>query len=375
MTQLSEKIIDGIRSEGPINFQTFMETALYHPELGYYMNESLQIGREGDFYTSPHMHPFFGAMIGRQLIEMWNIMGKPDDFTVVEMGAGIGYLAKDIFDYLRKKPMFRSISYKIIELNPNAQKKQRALLADYQNMITWHDSLKELSPVKGCFLSNELLDAFPVRLVEINSDVYEIFISVENNKLSEIRLPCSREIRDYLEEFAPSLLANRHDVYRTEVNLRIKDWIKGVSSKLAKGFVLTIDYGYPAWEYYNKDRNLGTLLCYQKHKMSDDPLVNVGLQDITAHINFTAFNKWAEQVGFVPVGYCPQGTYLISLGIDDIIMELCGDTPDTFDISKIKNLILPQGMGDSHKVMIHAKDITGTYNMRGFLLRNQIGEL
>ncbi|MCE5312896.1 MAG: SAM-dependent methyltransferase [Nitrospiraceae bacterium] len=375
MTRLSQKIMEGIRSEGPINFQTFMETALYHPELGYYMNDSLQIGREGDFYTSPHMHPFFGAMIGRQLIEMWNIMGKPSDFTVVEMGAGLGFLAKDVIDYLKKKPVFKSMSYKIIELNPRAREKQQALLSEHLNVITWHDNLKELGPVKGCFLSNELLDSFPVRLVEINSDIYEIFVSVENNMLAEIRLPCSNETREYLEEFAPSVISGRHDVYRTEVNLRIRDWIKGVASKLTKGFVLTIDYGYPAWDYYRKDRNLGTLLCYLKHKISDDPLVNVGMQDITAHVNFSAFNKWAEQAGFVPVGFCPQGTYLISLGIDDVIAELCGDKPDLFDISKIKNLILPQGMGDTHKVMIHAKGITGSYSMRGFLLRNQLGEL
>jgi SAM-dependent MidA family methyltransferase len=375
VTLLSQKIIEGIKSEGPINFQTFMETALYHPELGYYMNESLKIGRNGDFYTSSHMHPFFGAMIGRQLIEMWNIIGKPDEFSVVEMGAGIGYLAKDIIDYLKSKEIFKSLSYNIIELNSAAKDRQMQLLSENLNIVTWHNSLKELPPVCGCFLSNELLDSFPVRLVEINNDIYEIFVSVENQKLVEIKIPCSKEIREYLEEFAPDLAQESPEVYRTEVSLKIKDWIKGIASKLMRGFVLTIDYGYPAWQYYQKDRNLGTLLCYLKHRLSDNPYVNVGHQDITAHVNFTAFNKWAENSGFAGVGFCPQGTYLISLGIDDLIMELCGDKPDAFDISKVKNLILPQGMGDTHKVMIHAKDIAGNYGMRGFMLRNQIGEL
>jgi SAM-dependent MidA family methyltransferase len=339
------------------------------------MNEALRIGRNGDFYTSSHMHPFFGAMIGRQLVEMWNVMGRPEEFNVVEMGAGIGYLAKDIIDYLKCKDIFRCLSYRIIELNPKAKEKQMSLLSEHLNIITWYNNLKELPPITGCFLSNELLDSFPVRLVEINSDIYEIFVSVENQRLSEIKIPCSREIREYLEEFAPSLAGGSSEVYKTEVNLRIKDWIKGVASKLIRGFVLTIDYGYPAWEYYRKDRNLGTLLCYLKHKLSDDPYVNVGIQDITAHVNFTAFNKWSEKSGLTPVGFCPQGTYLISLGIDDIINELCGDAPDAFDISKMKNLILPQGMGDTHKVIIHAKGITGNYSMRGFMLRNQIGEL
>lgn len=378
---LKEKIIEKIKSEGPINFETFMEMALYYPSLGYYTRDSTKIGRAGDFYTSSHLHSIFGAMLGRQMEEMWEHMGKPDVFNIVEIGAGMGYLAKDMLEYLQKKSeagsqkpeenLFQCLQYTIVELNPTVRARQQELLSEFKDKINWISHIDELNPVTGCFLSNELLDAFPVRLVETDNGLNEIYISADRDSFIELKMPCSNEIKKYFNEFNISL----PEGYRTEVNLKIKDWLKEVSNKIYRGFMLIIDYGYTAMDYYSEVRNRGTLLCYYKHQINEDLYQNIrqniGDQDMTAHVNFSSLKKWGEEMGLTTVGFCPQGTYLVSLGIDEVIKEFYGDAPNVFDIVRIKGLILPQGMGESHKVMVMYK---GEDNMifRGFRLRNQI---
>lgn len=362
-----------------MSFETFMDMALYSPGLGYYTKDTTKIGRWGDFYTSSHLHPIFGAMIGRQMEEMWALMGRPDQFRIVEMGAGMGYLARDLLDYLKARGkeqgvneggFFEHINYSIIELNPSMKAHQQMLLNDYSDRIEWRSGLHELGPVAGCFLSNELLDAFPVRMVEMDKELMEIYVSVEGDELVEVKMPCGDEVREYFREFDIAL----PEGYRTEVNLRLKGWLKNISNTLSEGFVLTIDYGYPARDYYDEDRNRGTLLCYYQHQVNEDPYQHIGEQDLTAHVNFSSVKKWGEEFGLKTVGYCPQGTYLISLGVDEVMTELYGDSPDAFETAKVKSLILPQGMGESHKVMVQYKG-GGEPKLRGFTLRNQAGKL
>lgn len=368
---LKQIIIERIKTKCPISFETYMEMCLYYPQLGYYTNNSTKIGRAGDFYTSPHLHPIFGAMFGRQMEEMWNLMGKPDLFHVVEMGAGMGYLAKDVLGYLqqsgKEKDVLRHLKYTIVELNPSIKARQEELLSGYIDKVNWVSDLKDMEPIAGCFLSNELLDAFPVRVVETNDELMEIYVDVKGDELIEVTMPCMEEAKEYFKEFSVEL----PDGFRTEVNIRIKDWLRGVSEKLSEGFVLTVDYGYPAWDYYSEERSRGTLLCYHGHQVNENPYQNVGEQDITAHVNFSALKKWGEETGMKTLGFCPQGTYLVSLGIDEVIPELYGDSSDGFEIAKIKGLFLPEGMGESHKVMVQykgEKDI----KLKGFNLRNQI---
>lgn len=371
MSPLKEKIIERIESEGPINFETFMEMALYYPGLGYYTKDSTKIGRAGDFYTSPHLHSIFGAMIGRQMEEMWTIIGNPDIFHVVEMGAGMGYLAKDMLEYLEGKEIFKHLKYTIVEVNPTVRAKQQELLSEFKDNIKWIFSIDEIEPVTGCFLSNELLDAFPVRLIEVSNNpdngLKEIYVSIDGDDLVEIKMPCSAEVKTYLNEFDIKL----PEGYKTEVNLKIKDWLIEVTNKLLEGFILTIDYGYPAQDYYSEDRNRGTLLCYYQHQINENPYQNIGEQDLTAHVNFSSLKKWGDELGLKSLGFCSQGTYLVSLGIGEIIKELYGDSPDVFDVAKIKGLIMPQGMGESHKVMIQYKGKTKP-GLRGFSFRNQL---
>ncbi len=354
-----------------------MALALYDPELGYYTRSSTTIGRAGDFYTSPHLHRIFGMMIGRQMEEMWDIIGRPDRFHIVEMGAGMGYLAKDMLDYISTKELSRHIDYSIVELNPAVRERQQTLLGLHAGKIRWFSGLGDIGTVAGCFLSNELLDAFPVHLIVKRDELMEVFVTLQDVKdneladtLVEVERPCNSTLSAYSHDFSIEIPVG----YKTEINLKIKDWLSEVYKKLERGFILTIDYGFSSAEYYSEERTTGTLLCYYKHQVNEDPYQHIGEQDITAHVNFSSIKKWGEELGLRTEGYCPQGTYLVSLGIDELITEMYGQSPDPFEIAQIKGLIFPQGMGASHQVMVQSKGIDEV-KLRGFKLRNHVGRL
>ncbi len=371
MNILKQKIIEKTKKEGPITFETFMDIALYEPGLGYYASERMEIGKAGDFFTSPHLHSAFGAMIGKQVEEMWETMKKPPDFHILEIGAGAGYLCKDILGYLEKRSSI-PFSYIIVEPNPFMQQYQEKLLDGLLDYVKWIPSLENVATVKGCILSNELLDAFPVHLIEMENELKEIYVSAHGDTFVEIKGPVSTEaITDYLDEFSITLTKG----YRTEINLRIKDWLKSVGRLLSEGFILTIDYGYPALDYYSDYRNRGTLLSYYKHQVVEDPYKNVGEQDITAHVNFSSVKKWGEEFGLKTLGFCQQGVYLIALGIDEILSELYKNSPDYLsDVAKIKRLLLPGTMGESHKVIVQYRG-NGYPRLRGFSIKNQADKL
>lgn len=349
-----------------------MEMALYEHELGYYTSQKTRIGRSGDFYTSSHLHPAFGMMIGKQIEDMWKIMDRPSAFQIVEMGSGAGYLCKDILDYLKNRELFNSLNYTIVELNPAMKTSQQNLLTDFSDRVSWASSIRELNNIKGCILSNELLDAFPVHIIEMNDEIEEIFVSTNNGKLTEIKgTPSTSGIADYIKEFSIELEKG----HRTEINLEIKKWLNEIDSALTEGFILTIDYGYSSADYYSEDRNRGTLLCYHKHQMTEDPYQNTGEQDITSHVNFSSVKKWGDDFGIKTIGFCRQGTFLVSLGIDEVIAEIHKNSADyPFEVARIKKLILPGTMGETHKVIIQYK---GSRNpaLRGFTIKNQLREL
>lgn len=388
MNQLEQQIAEIIQKEGPITFEKFMEMALYYPEMGYYSSPERLIGRAGDFFTSPHQHPIFGAMAAKQLIEMWEIMGRPSEFRAVEVGAGAGYLSKDIFDYLcrpcgdpeladKKKVFLASLRYSIIEPFFHFRNKQSDILKEHTEArnITWASSLKEAGEIRGCIFSNELLDAFPVHVIEMEDDIEigpkEICVGFDGNEFIEEKIDASDEITDYIRQFDIDLLP----CYRTEVNLRIRYWLDEAAAALAEGFILTIDYGYTSREYYSEERSKGTLLCYHKHQFNENFFQHVGKQDITAHVNFSSVKIWGEERGLKTLGYCPQGTFLAASGIDEIITELYAGSQDYMsEVSKIKTLILPQGMGETHSFMVQYKG-KGMPPLRGFSMRNQVSTL
>jgi len=371
---LREKIIrlirpyTGHREGGPITFERFMEMALYEPGMGYYASPHTGLGRAGDYYTSPHMHPVFGAAIGRQVQEMWHAMGRPEGFDIIEMGAGRGYLCLDMLDYLRGGEFFSRLTYTLVEINPYMAEKQKELLKNFEDKVRWASSPEGLGQVRGCVLSNELLDSFPVHLVEMEDGLKEVYVSFEGNKFVEVLGPPSTAgLAGYLREFSIGLPRG----YRTEISLKVRDWLRAVDKVLTEGFILTIDYGYPAAEYYSEERTRGTLLCYKGHTLSEDPYEDIGRKDITAHVNFSALKKWGEESGLKCLGFCPQGTFLVASGIDELIAGLYAGRDDyLFEVAKIKRLILPGTMGETHKVMAQYKG-EKVPALSGFSLRDQ----
>jgi SAM-dependent MidA family methyltransferase len=369
MTILEQKLIERIRREGPLTFEKFMETALYEPKYGYYASDNAAIGREGDFFTSSHLHPAFGRTIARQIEEMWAVMTRPADFTVVEMGPGEGYASIDVLGYLRERECYNSIHYRIVERNPAMRQRQERRLAEFSDKVSWFTSLKEMDRFRGCLFSNELLDALPVHVVRMEDELKEVYVTAREGSLGEEAGPLSTgDISRYFQEMNIRLEKG----YQTEVNLRILDWLNEVNSVLKEGFVLTIDYGYTAREYYSEDRDRGTLVCYYRHHFGDNPFCNVGEQDITAHVNFSSLKMWGEQLGLQTAGFTSQGAFLISLGIEGDIRELDQNSRDfPFELARIKRLFLPQGLGESHMVMVQYKGGTMPA-LSGFTLRNRV---
>jgi SAM-dependent MidA family methyltransferase len=249
---------------------------------------------------------------------------------------------------------------------------QRHTLLEHNLNVAWITSLDELGRIEGCVLSNELIDAFPVHVIEMGKEPKEMYVTIHRQELVEDKAAVSsNEIQKYIDWFEIPML----DGYRTEINVRMQSWLQKISSVLSHGFILTIDYGYTAREFYSADRSKGTLLCYHRHQVNENPFHNIGSQDITSHVNFSSLKIWGEEAGLRTCGYSSQGIYLTASGIDEIIVELYEGSPDYMrEISKIKGLILPQGMGESHRVLIQYKG-EGTPTLRGFSIRNEAGNL
>jgi len=347
--ELSKVLESKIKNEGPISFHDFMEMALYYPILGYYNSGRNKIGEEGDYYTSPVLSSLFGELIGKQIEEMWALLDKKP-FTIVEYGAGTGVLCKDILLYLQNNPpLYEGLEYCIIEKGEAMQQRQKNLL---QTKVSWHTSIKEIAPVTGCVLSNEVLDNFAVHRVKMEKELMEVFVYYSNG-FEEILRPAKEELKNYLKEQGIILPEN----YYTEINLQSLEWIKEIALSLEKGFVLTIDYGYAADEYYSPKRNSGTLVCYKEHQVKPSPYENIGIQDITAHVNFSALSHWGEKHGLQCSGFTSQANFLRSLGLMNYLRNLeLKDPQNNRDlILQIQKLLMD--MGTKFKVLIQHKNI------------------
>lgn len=341
-----------------------MELALYHPRYGYYAGDFEKIGRAGDYYTSSDVHPVFGQLIAKQLKQMWQALGEPDRFTVVEMGAGKGRLGSDILNFLAlsEPDFFAKLNYVIVESSPYYKKKQTETFAKHakKGNVAWCD-WKDLVQLKivGCFLSNELVDSFPVHIItKSKGELREIYVTYRDGQFKEITdAPSSPSVENYLSEFHVKLSEGQ----RAEINLRALDWLERISENLEKGFVLTIDYGFLADDLYAPWRKNGTLLCYYKHTVNDNPFVNLGYQDMTAHVNFSSLMKKGSELGLQTAGFTTQKNFLLALGFVDLIVEMERKKANSFALLKnkllMKNLIMPGGMGETFKVLIQHRGV------------------
>jgi SAM-dependent MidA family methyltransferase len=347
-------IAEKIRKEGPISFHDFMEMSLYHPGYGYYSTARDKIGKNGDFYTSPCVSSLFGEMIARQLEEMWYWLGR-QPFSLVEFGAGTGLLCRDILQSLQKnKALYADFHYHIIEKSPVMRDRIRQVLPDVSR-VSWHDDITEVPPITGCILSNELIDNFAVHQVVMEDQLMEVFVD-HNGNFTECLRPAPQPLNDYFKELNVTLSHG----FRTEINLEAIDWIARISGTLKKGFVLTIDYGFPSRHLYDRHRNKGTLVCYHRHMVNYSPYTNIGEQDITTHINFSALSHWGLNNGLETGGYTSQAYFLQGLGLAAHLrnMEEKGQmdqwTPEE-KLSLVKTLLMD--MGQKFNVLIQYKGL------------------
>jgi SAM-dependent MidA family methyltransferase len=348
--QLSEIIIQKIKNEGPISFRDFMETALYYPELGYYTSEKDKIGTKGDYYTSPNLTPLFGVMIARQLEEIWEFTGK-GRFTIVEYGAGTGKLCHDILDYLKNnREFYEKLTYCIIEKSPAMQEKEKACLYE---KVSWYNTIRDIPEIIGCILSNELIDNFAVHQVVMEDELMEVFVDYKDGFVELLR-PAAKELKNYLDELNVVLPKG----FRTEINLQATQWINEIAFSLKKGYVITIDYGYPSSSLYSKQKSCGTVVCYNKHTVNTDPYCYIGEQDITSHVNFSALCHWGTKNGLACYGLTNQADFLLSLGFKEHLRESVVSDSDPIiamrkEIFLTHTLIMDLGM--KLKVLIQHK--------------------
>jgi len=349
LMSLSDIIIRKIRQDGVISFRDFMDMALYYPGLGYYTSEREKIGKKGDYYTSPNLTPAFGEMMGVQLEEMWRILGEKE-FTVVEMGAGTGLMSMDVLGYLKGKPeLSRDLDYCILEKSPALRKEQQERLGENAR---WCSSLDELSGMTGCIFSNELVDAFPVHQVVMEEELMEVFVDHKDGFV-EILKPAKDELNDYFTELGVVLPHG----FRTEVNLDAVKWVHELGEVLEKGFVITIDYGYPSSELYQEYRNRGTLMCYYRHTANEDPYGHTGEQDITSHVNFSALSHWGEKNGLELCGFTDQAHFMMGMGIDEYLKKLQEKDPVNYWKKMLPIKTLMMEMGETFKVLIQKKGV------------------
>jgi len=356
-SSLAEVVKNKIQKEGAISFRDFMEMALYYPQLGYYSSVSDKIGKDGDFYTSPYMTDVFGHVIAKQLEEMWQLAGKTD-FAIVEYGAGMGSLCIDILKQLKNnKAFYKKLKYCIIEKSEAMRLKEQDAINknSISEKVYWYNSIDEIPPFTGCVIANEVVDNFSVhKIVMSENGMMEVFVDHKNGFV-EVLKPAPDVLKDYFRDLKVELPTG----FCTEVNLQAIEWIKNISSSLEKGFVLTIDYGYPSAELYQSDHRMGTIVCYNKHTVNDLPYKNIGEQDITAHVNFSALNLWGIKNGLTHCGFTNQSQFLLSLGLAEHLRKIEENEAGNFEIRKkltlIHNLLI--SMGKKMKVLVQQKGL------------------
>jgi SAM-dependent MidA family methyltransferase len=354
-------IVSEMARTGPMTFARFMELALYHPQFGYYMRpvdpEKERIGWSGDFYTSSDVHPFLGEALAKQAQQIDSLLGRPDPFTVVEMGPGKGLLARDFLAACRScDDSFASrLRYVLIERSPAMRMLQQKSLTPWSEetgRVAWLAGLDEVpsDSVVGLFISNELVDSFPVHRIEIvKGHPREIYVQPGDGQFTETYGPLSTS---RLTQYLAGLDFSLPDGYRADINLDALRWIQEVARVMARGVVVTIDYGHTAQDLYGPERSQGTFLCYYHQTASKDPYQRIGDQDMTAHVDFTSLATMGVASGLSVTGFTNQMSFLIGLGIETMLQSV---TPDSPAFSAAIHLLRPEGMGRTFKVLVQHK--------------------
>ena len=345
--KLLNRLIEEIKIQGPMTFARYMELALYTPGLGYYSAGAKKFGAGGDFVTAPEISPLFSQCIAHQCQQILTHLNGGD---ILEIGAGSGVMAADILIELEKLNALPQ-HYFILELSADLKQRQQELLQQkiphLFNKIIWLDSLNDMK-LQGVILANEVLDAMPIHKFKIDHGIKEFYVNYKNDKLCwHLDNPSNTELTKAIEQLGSKLAEG----YESEINLLIKAWIKSLSNVLKSGLILLLDYGFPRHEYYHPDRNQGTLMCHHQHQAHGNPLVNLGLQDITAHVDFTAVAEAADMSNLNVAGYTNQGNFLVNCGLLNLIADNSDPTTQWQVSQQIKKLLMPSEMGELVKAI------------------------
>lgn len=359
-------------NNGRISFASFMQLALYHPEFGYYNAETLELGARGDFTTAPEISPLFAYCFARQAREILNNLAADH---ILELGAGSGMFAKDLLTELKQLNALPKY-YFIYEISPALRKKQQILLSEhcahFATQIIWLDDLPQ--DFSGVIIANEVLDALPVRRFHCDETIKEACVSWDGNKFVWELLPAT-------DEFAleVSRICNTYSLpngYQSEINWDLIKFIHSLTNSLQRGVILFADYGYGQEEYYHPERARGTLTCFYQHRRHENPLILPGLQDITAHVDFTRVIDIAADQACSLAGYTSQATFLMACGLLNIASEIEKTlTPaQEFQLHQaIKQLTMPTEMGERIKIMAISKGFDA--DLMGFRLQDRRREL
>lgn len=373
----SERLIALIRKECAVNngwlaFDRFMELALYAPGMGYYSAGAHKLGAGGDFITAPEVSSLFSQCVASQCAEVLHNLTGGD---VLEPGAGSGIMAVDVLLHLEKLNALPG-RYFILEVSADLRQRQQRLLQQriphLFNKVTWLQSLPD--DFSGCIIANEVLDALPVkRFAMINDVIHELGVVWSDDHFIWQPHPADKTLNTAVDRLSAGIGHAFSEGYCSEINLLLPDWIHSLASVMQRGVMIFVDYGLARKQYYSAARNTGTLNCFYKHLQHDDPFANIGVQDITAWVDFTSLAEAGTKAGLELLGFTTQANFLLGAGIDKLLADEMHGNEMTdagrWKLSQqVQQLMLPNGMGESFKVMAFSKHCD--VNLSGLAVRD-----
>ena len=366
--RLRRVIAAEIAEEGPISFARYMQLALYAPGLGYYSAGSPKWGVEGDFITAAH-ELFFSQCLARQCQQVLSQLG--DDAVLLELGAGSGEMAVTLLRALEEAKTLPA-QYLILELSADLRERQYRLFQTQAPhllpRVQWLDTLAQ-KKMTGIILANEVMDAMPVHCFIWQQGIKECYVDYVRDQLCW----SVGEPSQALLQAAARLNVTLEEGYISEIHGLLPAWIATLSDVLQRGLILLIDYGFPAREYYHPDRRMGTLMCHYRHRAHTDPFWYPGLQDITAHVNFTTVAEAAREHDLHIAGYTHQAGFLLGCGIHTLLPDPSDTVSYYAATQQVKRLTLASEMGELFKVVALTRDYGE--DLLGFTLFNQVERL
>lgn len=347
--QHSQQLTRIIAKQCPMSFMEYMQAALYEPGYGYYSSGKIKFGAAGDYITAPMISPLFSQCIAKQIAQVLKKTGG----SVLELGAGTGVMALEILRELTQLQQ-RPAQYLILELSADLRQRQQQLLQeqlpDYFSQIVWLEQLPE--NFQGVIVANEVMDAMPVARFHYDGQLHEYQVAWKQQQFVWQTRPASNNLAQAFAELAITIPTN----YSSEINVLLQPWLASLAACLQSGLILLIDYGFVGREYYHPERSQGTLMCHYHHRAHSDPLILTGLQDITAHVDFTAVATAAMQHQLTIAGFTTQAYFLIATGLLEKMQTNAVDAASHYQLANaVKLLTLPSEMGELFKVMALTK--------------------